>query len=75
MSLLTDIESFIACLDMTVSEFETEAKTPGLVSRLKRDAQPRAATEQRARSFMESVIADAAEHFEPPKNSGAAAYN
>lgn len=63
MNLLSDIESFIACLGMTISEFECEAGTPGLVSRLKRGAQPRAATEDKARSYMEAEVSAETEHL------------
>lgn len=73
MSLLADIESFIACLGMSVKEFEAEAGTPGLVSRLKRGAQPRCETELRARDFMESETSDALEHLSNPSSGGSAA--
>lgn len=56
MSLLCDIESFIAFTDLTESAFERQAKCTGLLSRLRNGASPRAKTEMRIREWMELQI-------------------
>ena len=56
MTLLQDIESFLACVDMTEREFERGAMTPGLMRRLRDGSQPYAKTEMRARDFMDAQV-------------------
>jgi len=56
LTLLQDIESFLACVDMAESEFEAGAKTPGLMRRLRNGSLPYARTETRARYFMDAQV-------------------
>lgn len=56
MTLLHDIESFLACVEMTEMEFEAGAGVRGLMRRLRAGANPLARIETRARDFMDAQV-------------------
>lgn len=68
--LLIDIESFIACLNISVAEFEKEAGARGVVRRLRKGATVRAATEDRIRTFMDAECNNALAQIPTPPNPG-----